>query len=65
MIDELGEDGLMEVLETKENTILKEIVLLKGVKTGWNGDEQLSIRAKQDLDFVRWSQIEQNGIKPD
>ena len=36
MIDKLGEDGLMEVLETNENTILKDIVLSKGVKTKMN-----------------------------
>ena len=26
-------------------------------------DEKLSIRAKSDLNVVRWSHIEQNGIK--
>ena len=60
MIDKFGEDRLTELLERNENTTFKENLFVKMCQNGL--DEQLTIRAKQD--FVRWSQIEQNGIKP-
>ena len=58
MIDRLGEDGLIEVLERNENTIFKEIALVKRCQNELKW-------AKQDQDLVRWCQIEQNGIQPD